>query len=112
MSGDNSEYAPPEPMSNSEVKLLCADDSLGFAQVKVGHRQTPFYIRPESFCSGLFLSKIFYLSKIFTRFDSMFLAMFAILNNLFFAGVAQLVEQLICNQQVAGSTPVTSSEYC
>ena len=25
------------------------------------------------------------------------------------AGVAQLVEQLICNQQVAGSTPVASS---
>jgi hypothetical protein len=25
------------------------------------------------------------------------------------AGVAQLVEQLICNQQVAGSTPVAGS---
>ena len=24
------------------------------------------------------------------------------------AGVAQLVEQLICNQQVAGSSPITS----
>ena len=27
------------------------------------------------------------------------------------AGVAQQVEQLICNQQVAGSIPVTSSKY-
>ena len=27
-----------------------------------------------------------------------------------FAGVAQLVEQLICNQQVAGSSPITSSK--
>jgi hypothetical protein len=27
------------------------------------------------------------------------------------AGVAQLVEQLICNQQVAGSTPVASSIF-
>ena len=27
------------------------------------------------------------------------------------AGVAQLAEQLICNQQVAGSIPVTSSTY-
>ena len=27
-----------------------------------------------------------------------------------FAGVAQLAEQLICNQQVAGSIPVTSSK--
>ena len=26
----------------------------------------------------------------------------------FFAGVAQLVEQLICNQQVTGSSPVSS----
>ena len=26
-----------------------------------------------------------------------------------FAGVAQLVEQLICNQQVGGSSPSTSS---
>ena len=28
----------------------------------------------------------------------------------FFAGVAQLVEQLICNQQVTGSSPVSSYE--
>ena len=27
-----------------------------------------------------------------------------------YAGVAQLVEQLICNQQVAGSSPITSSK--
>jgi hypothetical protein len=27
------------------------------------------------------------------------------------AGVAQLVEQLICNQQVAGSSPITSSIF-
>ena len=30
---------------------------------------------------------------------------------LWFAGVAQLVEQLICNQQVGGSSPSTSSIY-
>ena len=29
-----------------------------------------------------------------------------------FAGVAQLVEQLICNQQVGGSSPSTSSIFC
>jgi hypothetical protein len=28
---------------------------------------------------------------------------------LYYAGVAQLVEQLICNQQVAGSIPIASS---
>jgi hypothetical protein len=27
------------------------------------------------------------------------------------AGVAQQVEQLICNQQVAGSSPIASSSY-
>ena len=31
--------------------------------------------------------------------------------SLYFAGVAQLAEQLICNQQVAGSIPVTSSIF-
>ena len=29
-----------------------------------------------------------------------------------YAGVAQLVEQLICNQQVGGSSPSTSSISC
>ena len=29
----------------------------------------------------------------------------------YFAGVAQLAEQLICNQQVAGSSPITSSIF-
>ncbi len=28
-----------------------------------------------------------------------------------YAGVAQLAEQLICNQQVVGSIPITSSMY-
>ena len=49
---------PPDPISNSEVKHLSADDSVGSPHVKVGHRQ------------GFFK----------------------------FAGIAQLVEQLTCNQ--------------
>ena len=28
--GDNSEWEPPDSISNSEVKLLSADDSVGF----------------------------------------------------------------------------------
>ena len=35
--------------------------------------------------------------------------MFGKRHNKTYAGVAQLVEQLICNQQVAGSSPITSS---
>lgn len=37
--GGNSEWEPPESIPNSEVKTLCADDSLGSPHVKVGHRQ-------------------------------------------------------------------------
>ena len=37
--GDHSEWAPPDPFPNSEVKLLSADDSVGSPHVKVGHRQ-------------------------------------------------------------------------
>ena len=37
--GDHSRLAPPDPISNSEVKHSRADDSVGFPHVKVGHRQ-------------------------------------------------------------------------
>lgn len=43
--GDNSEREPPDPISNSEVKPLSADDSLGSPYAKVGHRQV---FNPES----------------------------------------------------------------
>lgn len=37
--GDHSRLEPPDPIPNSEVKRLSADDSVGFPHVKVGHRQ-------------------------------------------------------------------------
>ena len=37
--GGNSEWEPPDPIPNSEVKTLSADDSVGSPHVKVGHRQ-------------------------------------------------------------------------
>ena len=37
--GDDSGLAPPDSISNSEVKHTSADDSVGFPHVKVGHRQ-------------------------------------------------------------------------
>ena len=37
--GGISEWVPPDPIPNSEVKLLSADDSVGFLHVKVGHCQ-------------------------------------------------------------------------
>src|SRR5690606_17230759 len=37
--GGNSEREPPDPISNSEVKTLSADGSVGPPHVRVGHRQ-------------------------------------------------------------------------
>src|SRR5258708_23687500 len=37
--GGHSEWEPPDLFSNSEVKTLCADASVDFVDVKVGHCQ-------------------------------------------------------------------------
>ena len=37
--GENRDVEPPESISNSEVKSVIADDSVGFPHVKVGHHQ-------------------------------------------------------------------------
>ncbi len=60
MLGDDSHLDPPDSISNSEVKRMCADDSVGSPHVKVGYRQALYFSTN--------------------------------------AGVAQLVEQLTCNQ--------------
>ena len=44
--GGYSEREPPDPIPNSEVKTLCADGSVPFGHVRVGHcqasqRETP-----------------------------------------------------------------------
>ena len=70
------------------MKIFSADDSVGFPHVKVGHRQA-FYFKGLKFLNPYNFNQI----KKHTSF----------------AGVAQLVEQLICNQQVVGSTPIASS---
>ena len=41
-SGGHSEWVPPDPFSNSEVKTLSADGSVGSPHVRVGHRQDLF----------------------------------------------------------------------
>ena len=40
--GDHSVWVPPDPISNSEVKPFCANDSVGLPHVKVGHRRVLF----------------------------------------------------------------------
>jgi hypothetical protein len=39
--GEHSESEPPDPIPNSEVKPLSADDSVAGCHVKVGNRQAP-----------------------------------------------------------------------
>ena len=39
MPGGHSEWEPPDPFPNSEVKTPCADASVDFVDVKVGHCQ-------------------------------------------------------------------------
>ena len=67
--GDNSILEPPDSIPNSEVKQNRADDSVGLPPVKAGHRQ------------GLFSSPSVYNAW-----------------RINFAGIAQQVEQLTCNQ--------------
>ena len=38
---------PPDPFPNSAVKRSCADGSVGFPHVRVGHRQAPNYDKPH-----------------------------------------------------------------
>ena len=52
--GDHSECDPPDPISNSEVKLFSADGSVGSPHVRVGHRQALIF-NPVAFAScGVF----------------------------------------------------------
>jgi hypothetical protein len=68
--GGNGERVPPDPIPNSEVKLLSADDSVGFPHVKVGHRQA-LILKPCSRKStGLFLYQYLKISPFPIRASS------------------------------------------
>ena len=53
LSDEHSELEPPDPISNSEVKRLSADGSVGSPHVRVGHRQA-YIQKPRFFESGFF----------------------------------------------------------
>ncbi len=55
MPGDLGEREPPDPIPNSEVKLLSADDSVGFPHAKVGHRQALNKRPLTPMCQGPFI---------------------------------------------------------
>ena len=52
--GEHSEREPPDPIPNSEVKPLCADDSVAVCHVKVGHRQALIPKALSVLCGGFF----------------------------------------------------------
>ena len=54
--GGHCKWVPPDPIPNSEVKLLSADDSVGPPHVKVGHCQALIQKPPSAFWRlGVFL---------------------------------------------------------
>ena len=53
LSDEHSKLEPPDPISNSEVKRLSADGSVGSPHVRVGHRQA-FILNALMFCIGAF----------------------------------------------------------
>ena len=63
--GGHSEWVPPDPIPNSEVKTLCADDSVGSPHVKVGHCQAFILTNPSPSGWGFLLAAAgYYTSKI------------------------------------------------
>ena len=59
MLGDHSEVEPPDPIPNSEVKLLSADGSVGSPHVRVGHRQA-LNTKTRSEMIGFFFANRFF----------------------------------------------------
>ena len=51
--GDISKKDPPVPMPNTDVKLLCAEDSEGFPLVKAGRRRSFFVFTIKYFIAPL-----------------------------------------------------------
>jgi hypothetical protein len=52
--GDHSEREPPDPIPNSEVKPLSADDSVAGCHAKVGNRQALYLKNPSLIRLGFF----------------------------------------------------------
>ena len=57
--------APPDPIPNSEVKHLRADDSVGSPHVNVGHRQG--FIPKSGLNAAFFLIFLFFSKKLYIK---------------------------------------------
>ena len=70
--GDHSERDPPDPIPNSEVKPLSADDSVAVCHAKVGNCQAPNIKNPSTvawvfFCPALGLNRTTIVRILFVR---------------------------------------------
>ena len=63
LSDEHSKLEPPDPISNSEVKRLSADGSVGSPHVRVGHRQA-FMTSASVLCIGAFFFAHKYVENI------------------------------------------------
>ena len=67
---DYSEWEPPDPLPNSEVKPLSADGSVGLPHVRVGHRQALKYKTPcQDNLAGRFAVRVRRVSPLRNRSD-------------------------------------------
>ncbi len=64
--GEHSKREPPDPIPNSEVKPLCADDSVAGCHVKVGHRQA-LINKARLIQTGFFLPREKHVNQVFTN---------------------------------------------
>ena len=56
--GDHRDIEPPESISNSEVKSVIADGSVGFPHVRVGHHQVIILKKPIHNWMGFFYGRV------------------------------------------------------
>ena len=61
--GSISEWEPPDSISNSEVKTLSADGSVGSPHVRVGHYQALFFLSKFFIFFSPLICTIFYILK-------------------------------------------------
>ena len=69
MPEDLSDCEPPDPISNSEVKMVSADGSVGSPHVRVGHPQALNRRTPSGQPGGVFY---LLLIKSLSKFDRIF----------------------------------------
>ena len=86
MSGNDGEEATPVPIPNTEVKLFSADGSWGFPPVRVGR------------CQAYHNGGLAQLGEHLPYKQGVGGSIPSSSTMIFYAGVAQLVEQLTCNQ--------------